>query len=155
MLKVPLPVQPVPLSVHWPLMVFPLKVPLRVSVSPTGLVELMVMPKEPVTLPLKLPARLKLPLSVPAFLKHGEADVKVKLLMVTEPSPISVSEVPKVKTGLLEESVSVAFHVPLILALEELEPQPTVISPAISKMAIANCFMKSCPRFSFSKGRNN
>lgn len=153
MLKVPLPLQPTPLSVHWPLMVFPLALPLRVSMSPVGFVELIVIPNDPVTLPLKLPDKLKVPVSVPAFLKHGEADVKVKLLIVTLPSPFSTSDVPNVKTGLLEESVSVAFHVPLIFALEELEPQPTVIMPAISNRANANCFMKSFLGFSRAKRR--
>jgi len=140
--KVPEPEQPVPFIVHMPEIVFPVAMPVRVIVLPTGVPEFTTNPKVPFTLPLKLPLNLNDPVAVSPETKHGELLVKVKFEMLSDPSPFTTSDVPKLKAVTLFESMSVAFQVPLILAGVELfEPQPTKISPTARNTATANCFM--------------
>jgi hypothetical protein len=153
--KVPEPEQPVPFIVHVPEMVFPVAVPVRVMVLPAGVPEFTTNPKVPFTLPLKFPLNLNDPLAVSPETKHGELLVKVKFEMLSDPSPFTTSDVPKLKAVmLLLVSVSVAFHVPLRLAGVELfEPQPTRINPTARNTATANCFM-NISLFEVAKGRN-
>src|SRR5579864_4974889 len=155
MVKVPLPLQPVPVSDQVPVMVFPFAVPFKVSMEPAGEADCAVKPKLPFTLPLKLPLRVNDPLSELAVAKQGELDVNLKLLMASEPSPFTMSEVPNVNMVALVESISVAFQLPLMLAGFELEPQPTSVSPTISKSATAKYFIRLIPRFLVSEGRDN
>src|SRR5579871_1409760 len=140
MVKAPEPVQPVPpVSVQVPLMVLPVAVPVSLRVFPDGLPEATVNPKLPLTLPLKLPLRVKEPLSVSPDTKQGELVVKLKLEMVSEPSPLTARDVPKLKTVVLFVSRSVAFHVPLIFPeLLLLDPQPAKTSPSTSSAATAS-----------------
>jgi len=143
----------VPFIVQVPEMVFPVAVPVRVIVLPAGVPEFTTNPKVPFTLPLKLLLNLNDPVAVSPETKHGELLVKVKFEMLSDPSPFTTSDVPKLK-AVLFESMSVAFQVPLILAGVELfEPQPSKISPTASNTATANCFM-NIPRFEIRKRRN-
>jgi hypothetical protein len=74
--------------------------------------------------------------------------------MLSDPSPFTTSDAPKLKAVTLFEAMSAAFQVPLILAgVELLEPQPAKIKPIARNTATANCFM-NIPRFEISKGRN-
>src|SRR5579871_3548313 len=132
MVKAPEPVQPVPpVSVQVPLMVLPVAVPVSLRVFPDGLPE--------ATVNLKLPLRVKEPLSVSPDTKQGELVVKLKLEMVSEPSPLTARDVPKLKTVVLFVSRSVAFHVPLIFPeLLLLDPQPAKTSPSTSSAATAS-----------------
>ena len=113
--KVPFPLQPVPFSFQVPEMVFPFAVPVKTSVPPPGVPDTL-NPNVPVTLPLKLPLSVNVPVSVSAATRHGEADVNLKLLMASVPSPFTTSDVPMVKMVALVESIRVAVQVPLMLA---------------------------------------
>ena len=151
-MKVPEPEQPVPFIVHLPEMVFPVAMPVRVIVLPAGVPEFTTNPKVPFTLPLVFPLSLNDPVAVSLDTKHGELLVKAKFEMLSDPSPFTTSDVPKLKAVTLFESMSVAFQVPLILAGVELfEPQPTKISPTARNTATANCFM-NIPLFEIPKG---
>src|SRR5258708_6552519 len=150
MVKVPDPEQPVPVMVHVPVIVLPSAVPFRVIALPAGVAEFTTNPKVPFTLPLVFPLSWNDPLSVSAEPKHVELLVKVKFEMLSELSPFTTSDVPKVKAITLFESTNVAFHVPLMLAGVELfEPQPTKVRPTASNSAAANCFMKIPQGFKF------
>ena len=143
-----------PFIVHVPEMVFPVAVPVRVIELPAGVPEFTTNPKVPLTLPLKFPLNLNDPLAVSPETKHGELLVKVKFEMLSDPSPFTTSDVPKLNAVTLLESMSVAFQVPLRLAgLELFEPQPTRINPTARNTATANCFM-NISLFENSKGRN-
>jgi hypothetical protein len=97
--KVPLPVQPpLPVNVHVPEMVLPFAVPESVRVFPAGDPDCTVKPNFPFAIPLKFPPSVKEPLSVSSDTKHGELVVKLKLETLSEPSPFTYNEVPKVKT---------------------------------------------------------
>jgi hypothetical protein len=102
----------------------------------------------------EMPLSLNDPLAVSPETKHGELLVKVKFEMLSDPSPLAINDVPKLKAVTLFESMSVAFQVPLRLAGVELfEPQPTRINPTASNTATANCFM-NISLFEVAKGRN-
>ena len=136
-------------------MVLPFAVPVRFSEFP-GVAEVTASPNEPVTLPLKFPVSENDPVSVDAVPKHGEGDVIVKLLTLTDPLlPLDTSDIPSVNWVALLESISVAFQLPLMLAGFVLfEPQPTRVSAATSNTANANCFINNSS-VSDSKGRAN
>ena len=142
--KLPDPVHPVlPVRVHVPEIVLPFADPERTSVFPEGDSDWTLNPNFPVTFPLKFPFRVKDPLSVSFDVKQGEFVVKLKLEMVSDPSPFTTKEVPKVKTVVLLVSSSVAFHVPLTLAGFELlfAPHPTNVRPTISNTTVAKYFI--------------
>jgi hypothetical protein len=150
--KLPVPLQPVPLSVQVPVMVLPFAVPFMVRVAPDGVADCTLKPKLPFTLPLKLPLRVNDPVSELTVCKHGELELNLKLLMASEPSPFTMSEVPNVKMVVLAVSMSVAFHVPLMLPEFEFEPHPASVRPTMRRSAVAKYFMLF-PRFSgFPKG---
>ena len=115
MVKFPDPVQPIPFKDHVPEIVFPLAVPDSVSVLPAGLPDCTTNWNFPVTLPLKSPISVNAPVSVSPDTKHGESVVKLKLLTLSEPSPFTTNDVPKVKMEVPFASVRVAFQIPLIL----------------------------------------
>jgi len=125
--KLPEPVQPVPpVRVHVPVIVLPFTVPDRASVLPAGVTDCTVIPNLPATFPLKFPLRVNEPVSVSPETKQVEFVVKLKLVIFSESSLFTASAVPKLKTVALLVSVSVAFHVPFMLAgLELFEPQPS------------------------------
>jgi len=150
--KLPVPEQPEPFSDQVPEIVFPFALPCSVRVLPAGVPESTVNPKEPVTFPLKFPLKLNEPDSLAAVVKQGEADVNLKLLMLRLPSPLTISDVPNVNIVALVESVSVAFQLPLMLVGFELDPQPTRVSPAISKIAAAKYFMYDPSVFRVRRG---
>ena len=144
MLKVPEPVQPLlPVRVQVPVMVLPFAiVPLSFKVLPDGDPDFTVIPKLPLTWPLKFPPSVNEPLSVSPEPKHGELVVKLKLLTLTDPSLFTANDVPNAKLVVLLLPISVAFQFPLILVgLALFEPHPTRAKPAISKAKTANCFM--------------
>lgn len=145
MVNVPEPVQPVlPVSVHVPEMVLPAAVPESVSVLPAGDPERTVNPNLPFTWPLKFPLSVNEPLSDSPETKHGELVLKLKFEIVSEPSPFTLSDVPKVKTGeLLPLLIRVAFQVPLMLDGFEFEAQSIRVKLAISSAARAKCFMEN------------
>ena len=99
--KVPCPLHPdTPVSVQFPEMVLPVTAPLvRVRtfcVAPPENSVVMVIPNVPVTFPLKLPARVKLPVSdVSLPEKQGPFVVNVKLLMLSPPPLACVNVVEK------------------------------------------------------------
>lgn len=126
MMKVPFPVQPlVPVKVHVPEIVLPFAVPDSASVLPVGDPDCTLKPNFPFTLPLKSPLRVKEPLSVSPETKQDELVVKLKLETVSDPSPFTFNELPKVNTVALPPLTNVAFHVPLMFeAFELFEPQP-------------------------------
>lgn len=143
--NVPLPLQPVPpVKVQVPEMVLPLAAPDSESVLPDGVPDFTVKPSVPVVWPLKLPATVNDPDSLSPDTKHGEFVVKLKLVMLNDPSPLTCSDVPNVKTGdppvVL---ISVAFQFPLTLeALVLLEPHPARASPANISNATVKCFIR-------------
>jgi hypothetical protein len=143
MVNVPEPVQPVPpVSVHVPEIVLPAAVPDSVSVLPAGDPESTLKPNLPLTCPLKFPLSVNDPLSVSPETKHCEFVVKLKFEIVSDPSPFTLSDVPKVKTGVpLPLLVSVAFQFPLMLEGVEFEAQPIKVKLAISSAARAKCFI--------------
>ena len=97
MVKVPLPVHPnPPASVQVPEIVFPFAVPLSVSVLPEGVPDLTIIPNVPFTLPLKLPLKVNDPVAVWPAVKHGDADVMVRFVTLSEPSSLTTSDVPSV-----------------------------------------------------------
>lgn len=147
-MNVPLPLQPVPpVKVQVPEIVLPVTAPDSVSVLPDGVPDLIVKPNVPVVWPLKLPANVNDPDSVSPDTKHGELVLKLKFVMFNDPSLLSCSDVPNVKTGdPLVALVSVAFHVPLTLdAFVLLEPHPTRVSTIKTNSAIVNCFIRIPP----------
>jgi hypothetical protein len=102
-----------------------------------------VIPNDPCTCPLKLPLKVNEPVAVPAFPKHAMLEFKDRLVMVTDPSPFTRSDVPNVKLGLLPLSSRVAFQVPLMLAGFELfEPHPTKAKLTKIRIVTANCFIR-------------
>jgi hypothetical protein len=144
MVKVPFPVQPLlPVKLHVPEIVLPFAVPESVSVLPVGDPDCTVKPNFPFTAPLKFPLSVKEPLSVSPETKQGELVVKLKLETLSEPSPFTVKEVPKVKTVALPPLTNVAFHVPLMFeGFELFEPQPISARLVNSRIAAANRFMR-------------
>src|SRR5579871_1057914 len=154
-LKVPDPVQPVPpANVHVPEMVLPFAVPVKDRVLPAGVPDFTVRPNVPFTWPPKFPLNVKEPVSVSPDTKHDELVLKLKFLMVSEPSPFTVNDVPKVKTVLLPLSSRVAFQDPFTLAGFALfEPQPTRVRPTTSNAATANCFIRESLGVRSPKGR--
>ncbi len=97
MVKVPVPEQPAPAIVQVPEIVFPLSVPVRVSVLPAGVPEFTTKPNVPVVLPLTFPLTVNVPLAVWPETKHGELLLKVKFEMVSDPPLFTASVVLKVK----------------------------------------------------------
>ena len=144
MVNVPFPVQPLlPVRVHVPEIVLPFAVPDSASVLPLGDPDSTVKPNFPFTAPLKFPLSVKEPVSVSPETKHGELVVKLKLETLSEPSPFTVKEVPKVNTVALPPLTNVAFHVPLMFEAVLLsEPQPVSTMPINNTNATANCFMR-------------
>jgi len=144
--KLPEPVQLVPLMVHLPLIVLPCTVPFRLSVLPAGVPEFTVSPKLPVTLPLKFPLRVTEPVSVSPDTKQPELLVNWTFEIFNDPSPFTVSAVPKLRAVALLESFSVACHVPLILELELFAPHPIRTRPHATTTVATNCLMGVIPR---------
>jgi hypothetical protein len=145
MVNVPFPVQPLlPVRVHVPEIVLPFALPESASVLPVGDPDSTVKPNFPFTAPLKFPLSVKEPVSVSPETKHGELVVKLKLETLSEPSPFSFNEVPKVNTVAFPPLTNVAFHVPLMLdGFELFEPQP-ISARLISKTIPAtNRLMKT------------
>ena len=71
--KCPLPVHPeLPMSVQFPVIAFPVIVPVRVSVLPPGDPDFTFIPKVPETLPLKFPPNVNAPVALSPLTKHGE-----------------------------------------------------------------------------------
>src|SRR6202007_1694442 len=95
--NVPLPLQPAPPARdQLPEIVFPLTVPVRVSVLPPGEPDRILIPNWPETLPLKFPLSANVPLSVSPDTKHAELVEKWKLLTVRVPLvPVAISAVVK------------------------------------------------------------
>lgn len=154
-MKVPLPVQPnPPARVHVPEIVFPFAVPLSVSVLPEGVPDFTIIPNVPFTLPLKFPVKPNDPEAVWPEVKHGDADVMVRFVTVSDPSPFTASDVPSVNAVVLLVSVNVALQLPLIFdgVLEEFEPHPTTASVANNRVANAKYFMFK-PQSEIPKGR--
>ena len=145
--NVPLPVQPpLPVSVHAPEIVLPLVVPESASVLPVGDPDSTVKPNFPFAVPLKFPLSVKEPLSVSPETKHGEFALNWKLEMLSEPSPLTVNEVPKSKTDELPPLINVAFHVPLMLeGFVLFEPQPISARLINTTNITANRFMRIPP----------
>lgn len=142
MVNVPDPVQPVPLIVQVPVIVFPFTVPVSVRVFPAGVPEFTVSPNVPVTLPSVFPVSVNDPDSVWPDTKQEELLLKVKLEMVSDPLPFTARFVPNVKAVTLLESTRVALHVPLMFdELELLDPQPSKARPTTSNTAAANGFI--------------
>jgi hypothetical protein len=154
MVNVPFPVQPLlPVRVHVPETVLPFAVPDSASVLPLGDPDSTVKPNFPFTAPLKFPLSVKEPVSVSPETKHGELVVKLKLETLSEPSPFTVKEVPKLNTVALPPLTNVAFHVPLMFdGFELFEPQPISARLINKTIPAANCFMKF-PSLWSSKGR--
>jgi hypothetical protein len=101
------------------------------------------MPKLPFTCPLKLPLRVKEPVAVSPETKHGEFVVNLKFETATEPSALTLKEVPKAKVVELLLLNRVAFQVPLMLAgLLEFEPHPIRAMPNTSRIATEKCFIR-------------
>jgi hypothetical protein len=136
--KLPAPVQPtLPVSAQVPLIVPPLAFPVSVSVFPEGDPDRIEKPKAPVTLPLKSPLSVKVPLSVSPLTKHGELLVKLKLLTVNVPLPLCVIVVVKAKICVPPVSVSEAVQFPLTFPLLlEPPPHPARVNPT-ANIAIA------------------
>src|SRR5579864_8912770 len=86
MVKVPFPEHPEnPVRVHVPVIVLPFTVPWRVRrLFVVGYMVVTVISKVPVTVPLELPPRPKVPVSAVIEGKHGLGEVIVKLVTVTE-----------------------------------------------------------------------
>lgn len=140
--NVPEPVHPTPpANVQVPEIVLPLDVPAKVSVLPDGFPDCTTIPNFPFAWPLKFPLNVNEPLSVSPDTKQGEFVVKLKFVTVSDPLPLTESEVPKAKLVVLLLPINVAFHVPLMLAGFEFEPHPTRAKPTTSKTATANCFI--------------
>jgi hypothetical protein len=144
MVNVPFPVQPLlPVKVHVPEIVLPFAVPESPSVLPVGDPESTVKPNFPFTFPLKFPLSVKEPLSVSPETKQGELVVKLKLETVSEPSPFTFNEVPKVNTVALPPLTNVAFQFPLMFdGFELFEPQPISTRLMNKTIPAANHLMK-------------
>jgi hypothetical protein len=155
MVKVPEPVHPeLPVKVQLPVIVFPFTLPERTSVFPVGVPDCTVIPYLPVTFPLKSPAKVNAPVSVWPDAKHGELVVNWKLVIFSDPSLLTVIEVPKANTGELPPLTRLAFQFPLMLLAFELlfEPHPISAKPITNTITIANCFIR-IPRGLKSEGR--
>ena len=83
-------------------------------------VEDIFIPNVPVTLPLKLPLKPNVPVSVVVPGKQEPLDVNVKFVMLIEPPLASVKLVVKANAGELSGLVRLAVHVPLMLPEFEL-----------------------------------
>ena len=142
--NVPVPLQPVPVSDHVPVIVLPAAVPVIVIVLPDGVPDCTVNPNDPLTLPLKFPLNVKDPLAVSPETKHGELLVNVRLLMLRELSPLTFSDVPNVKIEAWVESTSDALHVPLIeeAEFELLEPHPAKVKPITRSVSAVRYFIQ-------------
>jgi len=114
--NVPDPVQPgLPVNVQFPEIVFPAALPVNVRVFPVGVPDCTVIPKLPVSWPLKFPDRANEPVSVSPVTKQGELVVNLKFKTLTEPLLSTWSDVPKARTVESLFPMRVAFHVPLRL----------------------------------------
>jgi len=118
--KFPEPVHPapVPVSVHVPetvllLFAVPCNDSLLLPFEPVA-PDCTVSVNAPMTVPLKLPLKLKPPVSVDPEPKHGELVVNLKFVTVSSPVPIEVSTVVKPNTALPFTSSNVALQFPLI-----------------------------------------
>ena len=129
--KLPLPVQPEPpVSDHVPAIVLPATVPERVNVLPAEEDDCTFSPNFPLTLPLKSPANVNVPVSVSPETKHGELVEKLKLLTFTLPLPLSARDVVNANACVPPVSINVAVQLPLILVvLLLLVPQPMKREP--------------------------
>jgi hypothetical protein len=132
--------------------VFPFAVPLSVSVLPEGVPDFTTIPNVPFTLPLKLPLRANDPVAVWPEVKHGDAEVMVRFVTLSEPSPLTTSDVPSEKAVVLFVSASVALQLPLIFAgVDDFEPHPARANAANNRVANAKCFILK-PQFEITKG---
>jgi hypothetical protein len=147
MVKLPLPVQPLPPERDQvPAIEFPVTVPVKVRSALLEVPEVMSNWKWPLTLPLKSPVNVKVPVSVPPDIGHDASFVvKVKLLTVSAPLlPLATKDVDKANTGFPFVSLRVACQFPLILpGLWLLEPQPTSVRLAKSNTITANFFIEN------------
>jgi hypothetical protein len=136
-------VQPVPVKVQVPEIVFPFAVPVSVSVFPLGDPECTVNPNCPLTLPLKFPLNVKVPVATSPETKHGEWVVNWNVLTVIAPAPVAISEVPNANSWTPFISVRVAFQLPVIFpAPVELVPHPASTTHTITSIAAASFFIK-------------
>ena len=135
-MKAPLPLHPeAPDKVHVPAITFPVTVPCSFRTLGVVSVVLTVIPNVPLTLPLKFPARAKLPVSVVFCDAKQELDeVKEKFVTSKVPLLVSVKFVVNPKAGVPSGLVSFAVHVPLILPEFGPLPHPAMIN-AINKIA--------------------
>lgn len=95
MVNVPEP----PVNVQFPEIVFPLTVPIIASVFPIGVPDWIVRSNLPFTCPLKVPLRVKEPVSVSPELKQGEMEVNLKFETLMVPLLFCWSVVLKPKAG--------------------------------------------------------
>jgi hypothetical protein len=150
--KVPEPVQPAePVRDQFPEIVFPVAVPVSVSVLPLGDPDTTLKPKCPVTLPLKFPLKANDPLSVSPDTKHGcPFDEKLNWLTLRVPSLFTAKDVPKLKFVLERVAVQVPFMFPCV---ELFEPHPTSVKTATINHATANFFINESPFANFGSGQ--
>ena len=83
------------------------------------------------TLPLKFPLKVKLPVSVVwPDTKHESLDVIVKFVMLNPPPPVSVSVVVKEKTGCpCVVLIRLALQFPLmVVPFDPLPPHPGIVN---------------------------
>jgi hypothetical protein len=94
---------------------------------------------------LKFPLRMNDPVSDSPDTKHGDDVEKLKFVTLNDPSPLTLSDVAKLKAVF----VSAAVQVPLILPELFEFPQATSGTSSPRIVAIASCFI-SIPIFSLA-----
>jgi hypothetical protein len=140
--KVPDPVH-TPLKIQLPAIVLLVTVPVRTSVFPGGVPDTIVSWKAPVILPF-VPLSTNDPVCVPPEVKQLFEVVKLKFVPVTTVVVLPcVSDVVKVKAGVVSAFVSVAVQLPVTVpALLGLPPPHAVsITPNARTIVIPNCFI--------------
>lgn len=138
--KVPDPVHP-PVRIQFPVIVLLFTVPVRTSVLPGGVPDTTLNWKAPMLL-LRFPLRTNDPVSVPPEVKQG-VELKVRLPPVTNVLVPCISDVVKVKAGVVSAFVSVAVQLPVTVAglFAVPPPHPVSIAPSARTIAIPNCFI--------------
>ena len=122
-----------------PEIVFPFAVPVRVSMLPLGDPDCTVNWNFPVTLPLTFPLRVNDPVSESPDSKHGDDVEKLKFVTLNDWSPLTLSDVVKLKAVFVRVAVQLPLMLPELLEF----PQATSTTISARVGAIANRFISS------------
>ena len=127
-----------------PEIVFPFAVPVRLSVLSLGDPDCTVNWNFPVTLPLKFPLSINDPVSESPDTKHGDDVEKLKFVTLNDRSPLTLSDVVKLKAVFVSAAVQLPLMCPNCSNFHRLPASLSV--RGWLRLQVASLVSPYCPR---------